>query len=124
MNQCEIKERLQELVVEVNAEKLPRVGALAFDQQQVTTANMSVRLTHGTGRMYVQPSRSGCDVSLSGLVVEGEMYPFMCELFGRECNGYKQRNSNKGWAKQPFWRTADFSKVKEAIRWYAGNYSG
>lgn len=32
--------------------------------------------------------------------------------------------SKIGWmAKQPFWRTADFEKVKAAIRWYVGNYS-
>jgi hypothetical protein len=84
---------------------------------------MSVYLTHGSGRIYVQPSRSGCDVSLSGQVIEREMYLFMRELFWRECDGFKQRNRNRGWDKQPFWSTSDFVKVKEAIRWYAGHYS-
>lgn len=122
MKEHEIKGELKELVAEVNAEKLPRMGELAFHQQQVTKANMAVFLTLGTGRIYVQPCSVGCDVSLSGKVVEGEMYQFMCKLFGKECDGFKQRNHNKGWDKQPFWRTSDFGKVKEAIRWYARNY--
>lgn len=117
-------ERLHELVAEVNAEKLPKSGELAFYQQRVAKGNMSVYLTQGNGRIYVQPSTSGCDVSLSGQVIEGEMHPFMRELFGKECDGFKQLNRNKGWAKQPFWRTDDFGKVKNAIRYYAHNYAG
>ncbi len=123
MTANEIKERLTELVNEVNLSKLPKTGELAFHQQRVTTGNISVYLTQGCGRIYIQPSSSGCDVSLSGQVIEGEMYPFMHELFGKECDGFKQRNRKKGWAKQPFWRTADFGKVREAIRYYARNYA-
>ena len=123
MTANEIRSRLFELVEEVNVGKLPKACDLAFHQQLVRTGNISVYLMQGPGRIYVQPNSSGCDVSLSGQVVEGEMYPFMRELFGKECDGFKQRNRNKGWNKQPFWRTSDFGKVKDAIRWYASNYS-
>ncbi|NEX11348.1 hypothetical protein CR161_00145 [Prosthecochloris sp. ZM] len=123
MTANEIKERLIELVAEVNVGKLPKTGELAFHQQRVTTGNLSVYLTKGIGRIYVQPNSSACDVSLSGKVIEVEMYPFMRELFGDECDGFKQTNRNKGWLKQPFWRTADFGKVRECIRYYARNYS-
>ncbi len=123
MTANEIKELLIELVAEVNVAKLPNTGELALHEQRVTAGNLSVYLTQGSGRIYVQPNSSGCDVSLSGQVIEAEMYPFMRQLFGKECDGFKQKNRNKGWEKQPFWRTADFGKVREAIRYYARNYS-
>ena len=123
MNENEIKERLHEVVAEVNASDLLKAGELAFYQQKIATGNMSIYLTQGIGRIYVQPCSSGCDISLSGKVIEGEMYPFMRKLFGKECDGFKQLNRNKGKKDQPFWRTPDFGKVKEAIIYFARNYS-
>ncbi|MBC8523833.1 MAG: hypothetical protein ISR54_06885 [Chlorobium phaeobacteroides] len=123
MNEREIKEHLHELIAEINSSEMLKKGELAFHQQKVATGNMFVYLTKGIGRMYVQPNSSACDVSLSGKVIEVEMYPFMRELFENECDGFKQTNRNNGWFKQPFWRTADFGKVRDAIRYYARNYS-
>ncbi|KUL30586.1 hypothetical protein [Chlorobium limicola] len=124
MNEREIKDHLHELIAEINSSEMLKKGEMAFHQQKVATGNMSVYLTKGIGRIYVQPRSIGCDVSLSGKVLEAEMYPFMQKLFEKESDGFIQLNRNKGWAKQPFWRTADFSKVREAIRYYARNYSG
>lgn len=124
MNENEIKERLLELVPEVNASDLLKAGKLAFHQQKIATGNMSVYLTHGIGRIYVQPSSLGCNVSLSGQVIQREMYPFMQKLLGRDCDGFAQRNRKKGKEDQPFWRTQDFGKVEEAIRFYVSNFSG
>jgi hypothetical protein len=124
MNEREIKVRLLVVIADVNASNLPRAGALAFHQQRVATGNMSVNLTHGTGRIYVQPCTSGCDISLSGKVIEGEMYPFMRDLFGKECDGFKQRNRNIGKEEVPFWRTQDFDKIEKAIHFYYRNFSG
>ena len=85
---------------------------------------MSVYLTHGIGRIYVQLSSLGCNVSLYGKMIEGEMSTFMQKLFGKKCDGFKQLNRNKGKEDQPFWKTPDFSKLKEAICYYARKYSG
>ncbi len=123
MNKNEIKKRLLELVIEINTLKHPEIGELVFHQQKIATGNMSVYLSQGIGRIYVQPSSIGCDISLSGQVIEKEMYPFMRKLFGKECDGFKQRNRNSGWDKQPFWRTDNFSKVQESIHYYVRYYS-
>jgi hypothetical protein len=123
MNEDEIKVRLNGLIKEINTDKLPKAGELAFHQQRVATGNMSIYLTHGTGRIYVQPKSVGCDICLSGKVIEGEMYPFMRKLFGKECDGFKQRNKNLGKTAVPFWRTEDFRKLEEAIHFYAHNFS-
>ncbi len=109
-----LKLRLQELVGEVNA---TNAGCLKFHQQQKTEGNMS--FIGGNGRLYVQPSSLGYDISLSGKSLEKEMYPFMRELCGSECTGYKQPNRSIGKKNQPFWRVESFELVKEAVYRYS-----
>jgi hypothetical protein len=47
------------------------------------------------------------------------MYPFMRDLCGRECDGYKQTNARLGKKDNPFWRVNDFELVKKAVFRYA-----
>lgn len=68
----------------------------------------------GNGRIGIQPFHSEYDVSLSGKSVEKQMYKFMCDLCGKNPNGYKQTKS-----RQPFWRVADFKLVEKAVYHYA-----
>jgi hypothetical protein len=44
---------------------------MKFNQQQVSTGNMS--LSGGNGRVWITPCSSGCDVSLSGKSLESEL---------------------------------------------------
>lgn len=120
MTADQIKSRLLDLVAEINKASGAEGNELHFHQQQKVEGHISVKKDRASGRIYVQPSNYGCDISLSGVVLEKEMYSYMKGLFGKECDGYKQRNRNKGWEKQPFWRTDDFSKVREAIWYYVG----
>jgi len=76
-------------------------------------------ISGANGRVWIQPSTAGYDVSLSGESLEKQLYTFMKELFGHECNGYKQTNNNEGTKRQPFWRTSDFKKVRAAVCHYA-----
>jgi len=118
MTADQIKSRLLDLLAEINKASGEVGNELHFHQQQKVEGHISVKKDKGLGRIYVQPSSYGCDISLSGVVLEKEMYPFMKGLFGKGCDGYKQRNRNKGWERQPFWRTDDFSKVRAAIKYY------
>ena len=120
MTTDQIKERLLELVSEVNSLSGDNEDRLVFHQQDKTKGNISVKMAAGSGRIYVQPSSIGCDVSLSGKDLERKMYPFMRNLFERDCHGFKQRNRNRGWDRQPFWRTDDFQKVRKVVFNYAG----
>ncbi len=104
-----LEKQLRNLVSESNSD----VGfeKLKFNQQSVRRENMS--LTGGNGRIWIQPSAIGYDVSLSGKSVEKELYETFKHIFGATHTGYKQSGS------QPFWRTENFSLVKKAVHAYS-----
>ena len=114
LNEDVIKDQLEELVDSINS----RLSStrIEFNQQPKTKGNMSI--TGCNGRMFVQPSVEGYDVSLSGKSLENEMHDFLCKLFGKECDGYKQTNTRLGKKSQPFWRVSDFQQVVEAVYRY------
>ena len=115
MNEEIVKNQLERLVNSINSTQ----GDLRikFNQQVKQTKNMS--LTGGNGRLYVQPSTEGYDISLSGKSLENGMYGFMSGLCKKECDGYKQLNERLGKKDQPFWRVDDFNIVREAALHYA-----
>ncbi|MGV0035200.1 MAG: hypothetical protein ACNYPE_09610 [Candidatus Azotimanducaceae bacterium WSBS_2022_MAG_OTU7] len=117
MNEKVLKSQLKKIVDDINAGNSS--SRVEFKQQRKTTANMSV--TGGNGRIYIQPSSIGYDVSLSGQSLERQMCSYMINLFGKNCDGYKQRNATQGFKRQPFWRTDDLSKVRKAIFHYASS---
>ncbi len=106
-----LKSKLIKLEEEVNSNS---VYNIKFHQQQVTKENMS--FSGGNGRIGIQPFHSEYDISLSGKSVEKQMYKFMCDLCGKNHNGYKQTKPEP-W--QPFWRIADFKLVEKAVYHYA-----
>ena len=71
----------------------------------------------GNGRIWITPSLDGYDISLSGASLQKQMYPFMKDRVGRDCDGFKQRN--KDLKNQPFWRVSDFELVRQAVIHYA-----
>jgi hypothetical protein len=109
-----LKEKLIRLVEEINASTSSTV---IFKQQLKVKTNMS--FFGCNGRIYIQPSSVGYDVSLSGKSVEKTLYPLLKKLFGKECDGYKQTNGNTGIITAPFWRTDNFDLVKKAVYIYA-----
>lgn len=115
MTEEDCKEKLQKLLVQINASRA--TSKLKFNQQVKITSHMS--LSGGNGRIWINPHREGIDVSLSGQSLEKQMYGFMFRLFGRDCDGFKQKNAGKGFKRQPFWRTTDFRQVKEVAFKYA-----
>ncbi len=115
MNIAETKKRLNELIDRVNASN--PIHKIEFHQQDVVKEHMSV--TGGIGRLCVTPVSSGNDISLSGKEIEKTMVPFMEQLCGRSCDGYKQRSDNKGSIKQPYWRVKDFNLVEKAVIKYS-----
>ncbi|PML05254.1 hypothetical protein BCT86_13035 [Vibrio breoganii] len=92
-------------------------SSIKLHQQNKRKENMS--LEGGIGRLYVQPSANGYDVSLSGASIEHLMTKQLEELFGRIPDGYKQTNATKGFKKQPYWRTDNFSHVEVVSEMYA-----
>jgi hypothetical protein len=115
MNENNARKLLIDIVKEINTFQ----GSLkiTFNQQARQKKNMS--FCGGNGRLWVQPVTEGYDVSLSGKSLEKQMYGFMSNLCDRECDGYKQTNMNKGKKENPFWRVADFDKVRKAAYYYA-----
>jgi hypothetical protein len=105
----ELEFKLRELVKEINASINPHVS---FDQQRKKKEHMS--LIGCNGRMFILPTSTGYDVSISGMSVEKNLYPFLKDLFGKDCDGYRQPNS-----RVPKWKTDDFDLVKQAALIYA-----
>ena len=110
-----IKKQLLKLVDELNE----NIGhqKIEFTQQVKTKGNMS--LCGGNGRMWINPSSVGYDVSLSGKSIEKQLYSSMKDIFGKDCDGFKQTNNNTGIITQPYWRTDSFKLVKKAAEIYS-----
>jgi hypothetical protein len=104
-----LKEKLISLVKEINVSINPSVS---FDQQLKIKKHMS--LIGCNGRMFVLPTPTGYEVSIYGISVEKNLYPYLKDLFGRDCNGHRQPNE-----RQPKWKTDDFNIVKQAAILYA-----
>ncbi|EJO4031858.1 histidine kinase [Vibrio cholerae] len=91
-------------------------SSLVLNQQKVTKKHIS--LSGANGRLWVSPSIGGYDVSVSGKSLENELVPTLTSYFGRGPDGYKQKNANKGFKHQPFWRTKDFQNVQAVCEMY------
>mgnify|MGYP000016414442 CR=1 FL=1 len=114
MSKTEIlKSKLIALVNELNESS---TLILKFNQQVKTLENMSI--SGANGRLYINPTNVGYDVSLSGKSLEQNLHNAFKTLFNEDCTGYKQTNRNTGVITQPFWRTDDFSLVKQAALLY------
>ncbi|ELA7884164.1 histidine kinase [Vibrio parahaemolyticus] len=94
---------------------------LALNQQDKVKKHIS--LSGANGRLWVSPSTGGYDVSISGASLERTLLPVLTAHFKRRPDGYKQKNSNKGFLRQPYWRTNNFGDVQYACELYA-NTSG
>jgi hypothetical protein len=106
-----LKNKLIQLESEVNINPLHNIE---FHNNQVKKENMS--FTGGNGRIWIQPFHREYDISLSGKSIEKHMYRFMCDLCGKNHNGYKQ---TKPEPHAPFWRITDFKLVEKAVYHYA-----
>lgn len=115
MNQTEILyQSLQKVVWELN----DRLALdITLNQQDIIKKNIS--LSGCNGRLWVYPVAGAYDVSLSGLSLESELSPRLKEYFGCEPQGYKQANANKGFKKQPYWRTTNLNDVAIICEMYA-----
>jgi hypothetical protein len=92
MNATEILEiRLHRLEAEVNAAGRNKIQ---FCQERVQRNSMS--FIGGNGLLYVTLSFYEFDISLSGKSLQTQMYPFMRDLCGKECDGYKQTKKLSG----------------------------
>ncbi len=109
-----LKNKLIALVEEINNNTKTTIS---FNQQSKKKENMS--LSGGNGRMWIQPSPEGYDISLSGISLEKNLTPYMEKLFGKPCDGYKQTNNNIGIIRQPYWRTDSFKLVSQAAYEYS-----
>jgi hypothetical protein len=115
MNEEIVYKKLEVLTDEINTSNANY--NINLDRQTRNTKRIS--LTGANGRLGVYPSTIGYDISLSGKSIEEEMYPFMRDLCGRECDGYIQKNTKLGKKNQPFWRVSEFSLVKNAAYYYS-----
>lgn len=115
MNLEIVRKQLEKLVEDINAAQ--GNAKIKFNCQVKQTKNMSI--SGANGRLAVQPSDDGYDISLSGKSIQKQMYPFMRDLCGKESDGYKQLNARLGKKDQPYWRIADFALVREAAFHYA-----
>ena len=110
-----VEKLLKKIVDEINDNHgYPKI---LLKQQNIVKEHMSI--SGGNGRMWIAPNGLGIDVSLSGISLENELQPKMSSLFGRDCDGHKQVNSNTGIIRQPYWRTEDFNQIRKAIETYA-----
>ena len=75
--------------------------------------------TGGNGRLRVAPTSDAYDVALVGKSLVKQMYGFMRNLCGRDCDDYKQKNERLGKEDNPYWRVRDFSVVRKAVFEYA-----
>jgi hypothetical protein len=110
-----LKKHLQKVVDIVNFSS--PFYDLKLGQQLVIKGN--IRINGANGTLWVQPSKFGFDISLSGRSLEEQMSSFMEELFSKKCDGYKQRNKRLGKKDTPFWCTDDFENVVKAVFQYA-----
>lgn len=115
MNEEILSKKLEELVEQINASN--SIYQIEFNRQSQATEKMS--LSGANGRLGVSPSGVGYDISLSGKSIQHQMYGFMRDLCGKDCDGYKQLNTRLGIKNEPFWRVANFSTVIEAAFRYA-----
>ena len=115
MNEDTIRSHIKRVIENINTQRGDI--KLGFSQQKKKTKNMSI--VGGNGRLRIKPTVAGFDISLAGKSLEREMYPFMSQLFGRNHDGYKQRNKNKGTKSAPFWKTNDLSKLELAAVKYS-----
>ncbi len=107
----ELKKLLAELVDEIDSEDV------FLGQQKITKGNLYI---YGrNGRLFIQPLSEEIDVSLSGISLVEEMYPFMKRLCGRDCDDFKHRNKKNPKSRQPYWRVRDFDLVREAVYRYS-----
>jgi hypothetical protein len=112
MNYTEsLKKKLLLLADEVNAKT---GGNIKFNQQKVTKENMS--FSGANGRIRIQPFHGQYDICLSGQSIEKQMCGFMCDICGKDNDGYKQ---TKPEPHAPFWRVSDFKLVEKATYYYA-----
>ncbi len=106
-------------ILKTNIEEINRnLGSnrLTFHQQKVTTKNMSV--SGFNGRIWFNPVSDGFDISLSGKSLENQLSNKISALAGRDCDGFKQVNSNKGIKKQPYWRFSDPKYIRIVLNEY------
>ena len=87
---------------------------IQLNQQAIKKANLS--FSGGDGRIYIQPSSVGYDISLSGQSLQKAMFGFMTDLCGGNPDGYKQ---TKPAPHAPFWRVSNFALVEKAVRRYS-----
>ena len=106
-----LRKKLEQLQTEVNTFG---DNLIQLHQQDRTKGNLS--FSGREGRIYVQPISEGYDISLSGKVLEEDMFPFMADLCGTPQDGYKQTRPN---FRQPFWRTPNFDLVRKAVIHYS-----
>jgi hypothetical protein len=106
-----LKEKLIKLVEEIKASINQNVE---FEQQDKIKEHMS--LTGCGDRLFILPSSKHVyEVSLFGLSIEKNLYGFMKKLFGRDCDGYRNKKNKR----QPRWWTDDFDLVRKAAIIYA-----
>ena len=121
MNIKELKLKIDILVEEINS--LSAQNLVYPDQQKIVKENITIRGEKGTHfyrtSLYIQPHKSSnkIDICLHGKLLEKEMYKFVSDLCGKQCDGYKQPND-----RAPYWRIGidDFHVVKEVAYQYAG----
>lgn len=94
--------------------------ALVLNQQEKVKKHIS--LSGANGRLWVSPSSGGYDVSISGASLERKLMPVLKAHFEREPDGFKQKNSNKGFSRQAYWRTQSFFDVQYACELYAQTF--
>lgn len=92
-------------------------GFIRFNRQQVRQGNMS--FSGANGRIWITTVKGCYDVCLSGHSLTRQMSPFMRQLVGRDCHGYKQPNARLGQLEAPYWRVEDFALIRAAVKHYA-----
>lgn len=110
----DLKSRLAALEREINSSGQYNIQ---LHQQNVHKHHLS--FSGGNGRIWISPNSEGYDISLSGKSLASQMYPFMRDVCGRECDGYKQTNERLGKKDNPFWRVNDFALVSASVHHYA-----
>ncbi|CAD5373048.1 hypothetical protein RA210_U280023 [Rubrivivax sp. A210] len=104
-----LKARLQSLVAEINSSASCQI---MLHQQSVIRKHIS--LSGGNGRMYIAPTASEFDISLSGHSLTQELSPFMTDLCGPR-RDYKHRKH----LREPYWRVSDFQSIERAVKRYS-----
>jgi hypothetical protein len=110
----QLAEQLKQLETELHQEGKVFIS---FNQQQVKKGNMS--FSGANGRIWITTVQGCYDVCLSGHSLTRQMSPFMRQLVGRDCHGYKQPNARLGQLEAPYWRVENIALVREAVKHYA-----